>query len=523
MDFDYQPLSIEQIANNLGGYKANADAIRIYSSTECTQLQQAYNGGKYLTDPDNGWILRQPGEDIEKWEERKTRLRLSKNPCRLIPDKITSYMCAGQVRITCNDATVQKVVDDAYKNNQWPTLHRRQVERLTSIFGTVVVGPYIHTRTRSIRMRWFRIDEVYPVLNQLEAMDLDALMVVRPWQDFQGSYKHFNEVIDIWTPTERDRITSGYSADDGTPFVKFSDIPEDRINAMGCIPFTKFDARPSADVNTWFSLSDIHEAMETLKLILEQTNSLAEVVRMQGFSTLVIKGNASKKVMPQSPTDALVLEDPESGQSADYIMPGAPILDLSKINEQDYQCAYENEGVPFVIISSEQQPESGVALKIKSKPIVDLVEERKQRRVGAEKELFAMTYLCDQVLGGHVYSWQEAQDEINRIVQETTVEFIQDYNPADEEGDVNIMSGLDSLGVLSPFEKWQRLHPDGTREDWLDWLDEKADQEREMEDRSHRGVQIPFEPDPGDQDEPVGVEIEDADEDAPTEEEETNG
>jgi hypothetical protein len=493
----YEPLTVEQIKDNLPVLKATADEGRLYDSTRRIRLQQAYDGGENLTDPKNGWIRRYAGESDEDWEQRQTRLRATANPCGLIPRKITSYMTNGTIMITSEDAKAQAAVDEARKRNHWDDALRREVELLTSIYGTVAVAPFWNEQGGYVDYWWANVDSYYPVINGRNVRNLDAMIVSRSPATFAGQYIRYQEAVDVWTPIERAHLVrepksaagkvqsvEGLKKLDRSGWMTSDD---DFVNPFGCIPFAVFRAQPSANIGTWFALSDIHETIETLEFILALMNNLAEISRKQASAQLVIVGEADKDVIKLGPSTPIVLDSPPQGgsASAEYIYPSVPFDQLVQVIDAIYKYGFEGAGVPIVIVRTTEQPESGVAVKIKMRPIGEITEERRKRHATAEKDLWIYTDMAVEIYGTdgkihRVFDWEEARDYKHELEDKTEVTHADDYNPTDEQDDLEAIDLGEELGVLNEFEKWQRLHPNSTEEDFWKWQEDKAEMDRRM-------------------------------------------
>jgi hypothetical protein len=505
----YEPLTVEQIRKNIPALKSDANAMRIYGSKDREHLQQAYDGGDELTDPEHEWLTQFPRESDRKWEERKKRLRSGVNPCRLIPDKVTAAMTNGTIIITCEDAQKQEAVDDIYARAGWETKLRREVERLCSIFGTVAVAPFYNEATRQIDFWWSQVDTYYPVLQGRHVRNLDALFISRLASEFEGKSIKYQEFVDVWTPTERARLVRGVHGTLGDKIMQalrkmrgddYQNLDEGNIiNPFGTIPFAVFRARPSAKMQTWFALGDIHEAVKSLEFILEQINAMSEILRYQAAPLGVISGEVAEENMALGP-DVLLALDP--GGTFEWAATNVDWEALLEVLDKFYTYAFETEGLPIVVIRTMDQPESGVAVKIKMKPMQEITEERRKRHAEAEEHLWILTDMASQIYGDRyraggaydkVFGWEEAQDYIAMMEDQVEVSHADDYNPVDEQEDLETIDLSQQLNLISPFEAWQRKHPSGTEEQWEEWLRKKKEQDDLMKeiDGEGEGIQLP--------------------------------
>jgi len=505
---DYEPLTVEQIIESLPTLKEDADEQRIYDTRLRMRLQQAYDGGEELTDPQNKWILRHDGESREDWRSRRLKLRSGVNPCRLIPDKITAHMTNGTIVIEHTDQELQQRVSDAQERNGWTSLKRREVERLCSIFGTVSVGVYWNKQKQYVDYFWSDVDQLYPVQSSYDANTLDALMIARTSEHFRGKFVKFGELIDIWTPIERDRIAKAPKSDVQLNGYekrqlrnnKYISLVEDKTNPFGVIPFATFRARPSAKVGCWFALSDIQEAHKTLEFILEQINNLAAVMDKQSFAQLVIIGETETGKVTLGPSTPLVLDNSKQGSSdVKYVVPGAQAQMILDVIEQFYKYSFEVEGVPMVAVRTMEAPESGIALKLKMQPLQEITEERRKRHAQAERQLWILTAMALDIYGerfmssgefDRVFTPDEARATFETVSADLTVTHMNDYNQTDESDDLDVIEHMKSLDLITEYEAWLRSGHVGTENDYRDWLESKRQQEIEKANIKEAGTGV---------------------------------
>jgi len=512
----YEPLTVDQITNNIEVLIGDAEEQQIYDTQHRRRLQQAYDGGEELTNPKNLWIVQHDGESKVDWKNRSKHLRSGVNPCRLIPDKITSFMTNGTVVLQHEDEELQQRVNDAQEAAGWTTMKRREVERLCSIFGTVGVGLFWNKQRQIVDYSWSEVDQLLPVQSSQDANTLDALMIRRTAENFRGKVVKFSELIDIWTPIERDRIAKGPKSDISKDLSimermtlrrnRYISLVEDRVNPFGTIPFAPFKARPSARVGTWFALSDINEAHKTLEFILEQINNLAEVMDKQSFAQLVVIGETEEGKVKVGPSTPLVLDNSKTGGSdAKYIIPGSSSQHLLEVIEAFYRYSFEVEGVPLVAVRTMEAPESGVALKLKLQPLQEITEERRQRHAEAEKRLWILTAMALDIFGDRfratgefdrVFTPEEARVTFETIGEGLTVTHMNDFNSTDESDDLLRIEQKRSMGLQTPYESWLESGHIGTRDDFMQWEADRIEQERELQmmERAGSGVIVPEAP-----------------------------
>jgi len=495
----YEPLTVKDVAKDIEKLKSDANAGRIYNSADRKNLQQAYDGGKELTNPSNGWILPYSGETEEQWETRQNKLRGGVNPCRLIPDKITAAMTNGTVIIECEDKDLQEQVDNARRHIHWDDIKRREVERLASIYGLCNVGVYWNEQKRMVDYWWTDIDTLYPVQSGKDASTLDAFFISRGATQFTGQYQTYSEALDIWTPTERAQMVKGgkSSIDRFLKTItgqtvgngKYVILNKDVTNPWGCIPFVPFRARPSARVNSWWALADIHEARETLKFLLEMINSLDQTMDKQIHAQLVIEGGVDIDELTLGPNNPLVIEARDGNGSAYYIVADVAWESILAIIDAFYKYAFEVEGVPIILVRTTEAPESGVAIHLKLKPIQEIAEERRKRHAEAERTLWIYTAMALQIYGdaykeggayGKVWGWQEAQDYIQELSEMVKVVYADDYSPTDEADETATIQALYEAEMIDRYERFQRLHPGASVAEWEEWEQTRIDREKQV-------------------------------------------
>jgi hypothetical protein len=278
-------------------------------------------------------------------------------------------------------------------------------------------------------------------------------------------------------------------------------------NPFGTIPFAIYRARPSALIGgagAWFALSDINEAQKILEFLLERFNDLDITSRYQAFAVFVVEmnddmGDSTSDAVTFSPKDPFVV----SGGSASWQTPNAPISDVMAMIDQVYQWAFEVEGVPMVSVRTMESSETGVAVKIKMRPLQELTEERRKRHSEAEKMLWIYTLMAHNIwVEGQSYTWEEARKFIQEQNEKVHVEHADDYNPVDEQEDLETIDLAGQLGMVTEFEKWRRTHPNGSEEDFEEWLREKKrwdDKIKEIKGEG-QGITLPEAPPEGAED-----------------------
>jgi len=293
-----------------------------------------------------------------------------------------------------------------------------------------------------------RPENILPIPDPTDVDKLQALVECRPESVFKNGKFEQRLRYFCWTAEEFGELEA---SKDGS-YATFKENSQGQRamepNKYGCIPYAHFKGRNLP--GQYLGLSLIRDAVTIQREVNNRSSVLTVVIQMQGFSPLVIAGEAPDKL---SISEKGFIKTAADGKVY-YIQPNAPIAETQASIEWLIEKLFETGGVPISVVRS-GDANSGVQLAIEYKPLADIVQRLKNQCTESERELFEIGLKIQLAHGVPV--------DPNAQV---TIDFPESFLPTDKNQEMmtDLMLVNNTPPLMSREEFWRKWNPDLTAE-----------------------------------------------------------
>jgi len=340
-----------------------------------------YRGGPTATD----WIRKYEQETEDSWHERRQRL-FPVNYTQQVVNKLveSEYGRPLIFEFLEKDDSPEQQAYDAWKKILNINSVRISQARQRAIDGHSILQVLWDEEKGQVRLKKILPEHWFPILGDTFE-DIEAVIIEKPKRRFDRESNAFQNITRTEVYTQDD--IGIWEAD-----IRL-DPPNNQVK-LGFLPFVVWQGTRL----TGFPLGDslVRSAAELNHAVNIVANNIAEMIRYQGFSLLVIQGEVGGlEIDPKTGRATLRLSEraflnvAADGGAASFETPNPKISESLEVLDKWTRYMFETSAIPLAAISPQQgHVESGVSRQISFQPLVEKVNELWTEDEFVERKLF---------------------------------------------------------------------------------------------------------------------------------------
>ncbi|HUU33627.1 MAG TPA: hypothetical protein VMW48_06160, partial [Vicinamibacterales bacterium] len=270
--------------------------------------------------------------------------------------------------------------------------------------------------------------------------------------------------VEVYTPTESGRLQVNRKAGEAKftgATVVARDDGADELRSYGCIPLVFFNGRRL--VGDVLGKSLTRGVVELNRAANEAISTVGEVVRIQGFSLLVIQGALQNVPTDEHGRSRLSLGEAsfvniDAEGKVYFADPNPKIADALAYIAALVEWALATGRVPTAVVQPQQaHAESAASRSIQFLPLIDLINELETFDAESEFDFAAKALTIARRVGaGKAVDEQQVRDEL----ADFKVDFSEDFYPVDDESKYQVYTMRRELALEGRTGQLRREHPD---------------------------------------------------------------